>query len=270
MNTDKIPDIERWQSREVYAACLGLIDLTSLNATDTEAKIISIIEKVNSFPAAYPHYPQVAAMCLYPNFASVAKEYLQDRRVKIAVVAAHFPSAQGLLRIKREECQRAAADGAQELDVVLPLHHFLAGDYYACSHEISVMKRAAGDAQLKVILETGAIKEPELIHKAAMISMEAGADFIKTSTGKMEPAATPEAACIICEAIKKFYRLSNKMVGFKAAGGIATPEDAALYYAIVETILGKEWLNSRFFRIGASRLINNLLSILEKNETTYY
>jgi len=263
-------DIDRWKTDEVYASCIGFMDLTSLNSTDTDSKIVSMIDKVNAFRQIYPKYPQVAAICLYPNFTALAKSRLKDSNVNLAVVAALFPSSQGDIEVKVHECKKAVEDGAREVDIVLSLRYFLAGDMDSCSEEIRKIKSAIGNAHLKVILETGAIKDPRLIYSASMLSMEAGADFIKTSTGKMEPAATPEAAYVMCSAIKDFMAKSGKKIGFKPAGGIVTPEDAALYYAIVDTVLGKEWLNSNLFRIGASRLANNLLTVLEGKEVLYY
>ena len=263
-------EIGNWKTEDIYKSCIGFMDLTSLNSTDTDAKIVSMIEKVNAFGKTYPGYPQVAAICLYPNFASLAKRHLQDSTVSLAVVAALFPSSQGALEVKIHECKKAIEDGADEIDIVLPLRYFLAGDTDSCAREIREIKEAIGEAHLKVILETGAIGDPELIYKASMLSMEAGADFIKTSTGKMEPAATPEAAFIMCKAISDFYKKSGKKIGFKPAGGIVTPEDAVLYYAIVDTVLGKEWLNKELFRLGASRLANNLLTILESKQIQYY
>ncbi len=255
---------------DVLSACLGFIDLTSLNSTDTSSKIISMTQKVNSFPLSFGNYPQVAAICVYPNFAEVVKETLTDKRVKIAVVAGVFPSSQSFAEIKSAECKLAAQKGADEIDIVLSLNHFLADNSAEASREISLMKEAAGDAHLKVILESGILNDPALIYKASLLSMEAGADFIKTSTGKSEPAATPEAAVVMCTAIRDYYEKTGKKVGFKPAGGIIEPEDAVKYYAIVRTILGVEWLNSNYFRIGASRLANNLLSALEKKNVNYF
>ena len=265
-----IEGIERWKTNKVYSSCLSFMDLTSLNTTDTDEKIISMIGKVNTFKEKYPTRPQVAAICLYPNFASLAKIHLKDRSVNIAVVAALFPHSQGELEVKLHECKKAVEDGANEVDIVLSLRYFLGRDIVKCAEEIRAIKDTIGNAHLKVILETGAIKDSEAIYEASMLSMRSGADFIKTSTGKMEPAATPEAAYVMCKAIADFHKASGKKVGFKPAGGIVTPEDAALYYAIVDTVLGKEWLNKDLFRIGASRLANNLLSTLEGREVQYY
>ncbi len=255
---------------EVYAKCLSCIDLTSLNSTDTVAKITAMTDKVNSFSTTFPKYAQVAAMCVYPNFAATVKSSLKDQSVNIAVVAGVFPSSQSFLEVKVIECKMAVEQGATEVDIVLALNHFLADENELAANEISKIKSAIGDTHLKVILESGSIKEPDLIYKASMLAMDAGADFIKTSTGKTEPAATPEAAVVMCTAIMDYYNKTGRRVGFKPAGGISTPEDAIKYFSIVQTILGDQWLNSKLFRIGASRLANNLLSLLENKTVNYF
>lgn len=263
-------NINSWDKKEVLSACFGFIDLTSLNTTDTQAKIISMTERVNHFRGTFPAYGQVAAMCVFPNFAKTVRENLTDKDVKLAVVAGVFPSSQSFYQVKALECKMAVEDGADEVDIVLSLDYFLSGEHNRALDEISHLKENLRGAHLKVILETGALKESELIYNASMLAMKAGADFIKTSTGKLEPAATPQAAIVMCEAIKEFYKLTGKKVGFKPAGGIVTPSDAIMYYAIVDTILGSEWLNSNLFRIGASRLANNLLSQMESKEINYF
>ncbi|PKP00262.1 MAG: deoxyribose-phosphate aldolase [Bacteroidetes bacterium HGW-Bacteroidetes-8] len=262
--------IKSWDKKEVLSACFGFIDLTSLNTTDTEAKIISMTERVNQFRGAFPNYGQVAAMCVFPNFAKTVRANLTDKDVNLAVVAGVFPSSQSFYKVKALECRMAVEDGANEVDIVLALNYFLSGEYNRASDEISLLKEAVKGAHLKVILETGALKDDELIYNASMLAMKAGADFIKTSTGKLEPAATPQAALVMCKAIKEFHKSTGKKVGFKPAGGIVTPSDAIKYYAIVDTILGSEWLNSNLFRLGASRLANNLLSQMESKEINYF
>ena len=267
----KIKDnLQKWNKPEILAACIGHMDLTSLNTTDTKSKIEKMVEKVNNFPINYPKYPSVAAICVYPNFAEVVKKKLHSQDVNIAVVGGVFPSSQSFLEVKIEECRIAVEKGANEVDIVLSLGHFLEGEYELAAKEISSIKKAIAPAHLKVILETGALSTPEAIEKASVLAMEAGADFIKTSTGKMEPAATPEAAIVMCRAIKEHFRKTGKRVGFKPAGGIVTPLDAILYYAIVDSILGAEWLNPELFRLGASRLANNLLSELENKQINYF
>lgn len=263
-------NLKSWDRRDVLSACFGYIDLTSLNTTDTEAKIISMTERVNQFRVTFPEYGQVAAMCVHPNFAKTVRANLTDTGVELAVVAGVFPSSQSFAEVKALECRMAVENGADEVDIVLSMSHFLCGDYNRASDEISLIKEAVKGAHLKVILETGLLKEDELIYNASMLAMKAGADFIKTSTGKLEPAATPQAAIVMCEAIKEFHKTTGKRVGFKPAGGIVTPFDAIKYYAIVETILGREWLNSKLFRLGASRLANNLLSQMESREINYF
>jgi deoxyribose-phosphate aldolase len=262
--------IEKWNNRDVLSKCIGFMDLTSLNTTDTIAKIEEMTMKVNNFRKSFPGYPQVAAICVYPNFTTTVKSALIDNDVKVAVVAGVFPSSQSFTEIKCAECRMAAEAGADEIDIVLSLNYFLSEDYKKASDEISSIKRVSGDAHLKVILESGTLDDPYKIYKASMLAMEAGADFIKTSTGKTEPAATPEAAYVMCSAIKDFYNKTGKRVGFKPAGGIVQPKDAILYYGIVDTVLGEEWLNSSLFRLGASRLANNLLSELENQTISYY
>lgn len=238
----------------------GLIDLTSLNSTDSISKIKGMCQKVNSFKASYPDFPSVAAICVYPNFVKTVKETLNDKNVSIACVAAGFPSSQTFLKIKLEESKMAVEQGADEVDIVISLGEFLNGNYQLIFDEIASIKEAIGKAHLKVILETGALSDPLRIWEASLISMHAGADFIKTSTGKMQPAATPESVVVMTEAIKAFKRETGKKTGLKPAGGIATGSEAAIYYTIVEKTLGNEWLNPGLFRIGASSLANNLIS----------
>jgi len=263
-------NLQKWNRPEILAACIGHMDLTSLNSADTKSKIEKMVEKVNNFPVNFPKYPSVAAICVYPNFAEVVKKKLNSQDVNVAVVGGVFPSSQSFLEVKTQECRIAVEKGADEVDIVLSLSHFLEGEYELAAKEISSIKKAIAPAHLKVILETGALSTPEAIEKASVLAMEAGADFIKTSTGKIEPAATPEAAIVMCRAIKEHYRKTGKKVGFKPAGGISTPQDAILYYAIVDTILGEEWLNPELFRLGASRLANNLLTELENRPINYF
>lgn len=257
-------------SHKILKECLGMIDLTTLNTTDTFNKVESLVQKVNNFSQNFPGYPDVAAICVYPNFASAVKKSLTRPDVQIAVVGGVFPNSQSFTEIKVMECRMASQAGANEIDIVLSLNYFLGGDYEKAAGEITQIKEAIGEAHLKVILETGAIKESDKIYEASMLAMRAGADFIKTSTGKLEPAATPEAAEAMCRAIRDFYESTGKRVGFKPAGGIVTTADAIQYYKIVESILGEEWLNSKLFRIGASRLANNILSELESKEISYF
>ncbi len=260
--------------KQIYKEALGMIDLTSLTSTDTHSKIEAMVEKVNNFNNVFPNYPKPASICVYPNFAKTINRVRTDKNVHITVVGGCFPASQSFLPVKVLECTTAVADGADEVDIVLALNAFLNGKYDETSKEIRDINKAVKAVNpathLKVILETGALKTTENIEKASFLAMEAGADFIKTSTGKMEPAATPQAAIIMCECIKRYYEQCGRRVGFKPAGGISSPEDAATYYDIVSTVLGKEWLNPQYFRFGASRMANNLLSALEEKEVKYF
>ena len=246
--------------KHVLMNILGFIDLTSLNTTDNKSQIIHFTGKVNGFPGRFPGIPNVAAICIYPNFVSVVKEKLTSKNVKIASVAGGFPSSQTFRTLKVYESKMAADAGADEIDIVMPVGAFLGNDFAAVADEIREIKGTIGEKQLKVIIESGLLNDNDQIFKASMIAMDAGADFIKTSTGKANISATPEAAFVMCRAISDFYSETGIKVGFKPAGGIVTPGDAIIYYNIVKNCLGAEWLNSKLFRIGASRLANNILS----------
>lgn len=260
--------------QEIYKAVLGMIDLTSLNSTDTYGQIAEMTRKVNRFHESFPKYPLPASICVYPVFAKTVATTRATTDVHVTVVGGGFPSSQTPLPVKIAECGLAVHDGADEVDIVLALNSLLEHNYDEPEREIIEIGRSIRDinpnVHLKVILETGALKEPTLIKEASFLAMEAGADFIKTSTGKMQPAATPEAAQLMCDCIKKYYEKTGRMVGFKPAGGISTPEDAVTYWEIVESTLGKKWLDKRWFRFGASRMANNLLSALEGREVKYY
>ena len=262
-------NLDNWVTPENLAACLGFMDLTTLNSSDTEERVATFTNKVNKFKSNYPDYPTPAAICVYPNLGKCVKENLTAPDVNVAVVAAVFPNAQSFLEVKRLECKMAVESGADEVDIVLALNSFLAGNLEKAANEIRTIKSVIGEKHLKVILETGALATPEKIAAASFLAMEAGADFIKTSTGKQEPAATPMAAIVMCECIKAYYEKSGKKIGFKPAGGMVAAKDAICYYAIVDTILGKEWLNKELFRLGASRLANNLLGELEQKTVSY-
>jgi deoxyribose-phosphate aldolase len=255
-----IPDTSVVLDKRLMMNLLNLIDLTSLNTTDNRSNIIHFTGKVNSFSGRYTNIPNVAAICVYPNYVSVVKEKLTARNIKIASVAGGFPSSQTFRSIKVAECKMAIESGADEVDIVISVGAFLGNDFAAVADEIREIKKAIGDKQLKVILESGLLGSYENIFKASMIAMDAGADFIKTSTGKTPVSATPESAFVICRAISDFHSETGIKVGFKAAGGIVTPAEAATYYQIVNYCLGEEWLNNTLFRIGASRLANNILS----------
>jgi deoxyribose-phosphate aldolase len=246
--------------KHLMMSILNMIDLTSLNTTDNKSNIINLTGRVNSFQSRFTNIPNVAAICIYPNFVSVVKEKLSAKNVKIASVAGAFPTSQTFRSIKVSECKMAIDAGADEIDIVIPVGAFLGNDYVMVADEIQEIKEAIGNKPLKVIVESGLLGSYESIFKASMIAMDAGADFIKTSTGKVPVSATPEAAYVMCHAISDFYAETGIRVGFKAAGGIVTIQDALTYYRIVSYCLGNEWLNNAYFRIGASRLANNILS----------
>lgn len=256
-------------NKEVYKQCLNQIDLTSLNGTDTDTEIISMVEKVNNFKTVFPHLPNVGAICIYPALVSVVKAHLTEN-VGIAAVSAGFPASQTFIEIKVAETSMAVMEGATEIDVVISIGKFLEGKYEEVYEELSELKAACREAHLKVILETGALKTATSIKTAAVLAMASGADFIKTSTGKIPVAATLEATYVMCQAIKEWYEKTGVKVGYKPAGGIVTTEDAVNHYTLVKEILGEEWLNNKMFRFGASRLANNLLSSIEEKEVKYF
>lgn len=245
------------------------IDLTSLNTTDTDTSISNMFEKVNSLKNDYPEMPNVAAICVYSNFVAIVKNLLMDKSVKIACVAGNFPSSQTFLEIKIAEAKLAVLDGANEVDIVLNIGNFIEENYIHCFDEIFEIKQGIKGTYLKVILETGMLTYQQ-IYDASVLSMKAGADFIKTSTGKVEKGATLEAVYIMCLAIKDYYEKEGEMIGIKPAGGISSVEDAIKIFSIVKNVLGEKWLNNKYFRIGTSRLANNILSEIEKKEIKYF
>jgi len=239
---------------------LNCIDLTTLNPTDTKTKVLQLTGKVNSFQGRYSNIPNVAGICVFPNFAPVVKEKLTAKNVKVVAVAGSFPYSQTFRSIKVSESKMAVDAGADEIDIVLNIGAFMMGDYDTVISEISEIKSVIGDRTLKVIIESGNLESVEQIYKASIVAMDAGADFIKTSTGKIGISATPEAAYVICKAISYFYNETGIQVGFKAAGGIVSASDAITYHHIVNSCLGPKWLTNKYFRLGASRLANNILS----------
>lgn len=245
---------------EVKKFLFHCIDLTTLKCTDSEQSVMKFTEKVNEFDDKYPDLDNVAAICVYPNMAEIVNDTLEADHVNIACVSGGFPSSQTFTEVKVAETAMALHAGADEIDIVIPVGKFLEGDYEGMCDEIEELKEVCGDKHLKVILETGALKTASNIKKASILSMYSGADFIKTSTGKENPAATPEAAYVMCNAIKEYHRETGRKIGFKPAGGINTVKDALTYYTIVKEVLGKEWLNNQLFRLGTSRLANLLLS----------
>lgn len=239
---------------------IGLIDLTTLNSTDSDSKAKDFCSKVNNFKASFNDIPNVAGICVFPSLVPAIYKNLKEKGVEIVSVAAGFPASQTFLKIKLEEARMAVEAGATEIDIVLNIGLFMEKKYAAVHDEIQQIKTAVGSAKLKVILETGILLDYNLIWKASILAMDAGADFIKTSTGKLNPAATPDSFLVMALAIAEFYRLRRKKIGIKPAGGIFSTEDALVYFHIVKTILGKPWLNKSLFRLGASRLANQLLS----------
>ena len=246
------------------------IDLTTLKCTDSEESVMKFTEKVNEFVDKYPDLDNVAAICIYPNMAEIVSDSLEADNVKIACVSGGFPSSQTFMEVKIAETAMAIHAGAEEIDIVMPVGKFLCGDYEGMCDEIGELKDVCGEKTLKVILETGALRTASNIKKAAILAMYAGADFIKTSTGKEAISATPEAALAMCEAIKEYYKETGRKVGFKAAGGIDSVKKALAYYTIVKETLGEEWLNNGLFRIGTSRLTNLLLSDIIGEDVKFF
>ena len=257
-------------TEEVKKLLFNCIDLTTLNSTDSDESVMKFTKKVNKFDDEFPDLKNVAAICVYPNFAEVVKNTLDVDGINIACVSAGFPSSQTFIEVKIAETAMALMEGADEIDIVISIGKFLSGDYETMCEEIQELKDTCKERHLKVILETGALKTASNIKKASILSMYSGADFIKTSTGKHQPAATPEAAYVMCEAIKEYYEKTGNKIGFKPAGGINTVNDALIYYTIVKEILGEEWLNNKLFRLGTSRLANLLLSDIKGEDIKFF
>ena len=255
---------------EVKKFLMGSIELTTLKTTDSEESVMRFTERVNDFDNDYPALPHVATICVYPRFASVVSETLQVEGVEVACVSGSFPSSQALIEVKVAETALALKDGATEIDMVMSVGAFLSEDYETVCDEISELKAVCGERKLKVILETGLLPSASAIKKASLLAMYAGADYIKTSTGKEKPAATPEAAYVMCQAIKEYYEKTGIQIGFKPAGGLNTVHDALVYYTIVKVVLGERWLTNQWFRLGTSRLANLLLSEVTGENVKYY
>ena len=255
---------------EVKKFLMGSVELTTLKTTDSDESVLAFTERVNQFEAAYPALPHVATICVYPRFARVVSETLEVDGVEIACVSGSFPSSQALIEVKTVETALAIKDGATEIDMVLSVGAFLSGDYETVCDEIRQMKDACGEKKMKVILETGCLKTASNIKTASILAMYSGADYIKTSTGKLEPAATPEAAYVMCQAIKEYYEETGIQIGFKPAGGLNSVMDALIYYTIVKEVLGEKWLTNQWFRMGTSRLANMLLSEVIGEETKFF
>jgi hypothetical protein len=255
---------------EVKKFLFGSIELTTLSTTDSDTSVMAFVDRVNRFESAYPQLPHVAAVCVYPCFAEVASETLEVEGVEITCVSGSFPSSQAVIEVKVAETALALRDGATEIDIVMPVGKFLSGNYEELCDDIAELKQVCGDKAMKVILETGDLKTASNIKKASLLAMYAGADYIKTSTGKEKISATPEAAYVMCQAIKEYYEKTGIQIGFKPAGGINTVMDAIIYYTIVKEVLGEKWLTNKWFRLGTSRLANLLLSEINGEEIKFF
>ncbi|MBR6446695.1 MAG: deoxyribose-phosphate aldolase [Prevotella sp.] len=265
---EKVPEND---TLEVKKFLFGSIELTTLKTTDSDESVMAFTERVNDFAAQFPALPHVATICVYPCFARTVSETLEVEGVEVACVSGSFPSSQALIEVKIAETALAVKDGATEIDIVMPVGKFLSGDYESVCDEISELKQVCGeDVAMKVILETGDIVTGSNIKKASILSMYAGGDYIKTSTGKEKISATPEAAYVMCQAIKEYYDETGIQVGFKPAGGINTVTDALTYYTIVKEVLGDKWLTNKWLRLGTSRLANLLLSEIEGQEIKFF
>lgn len=264
---EKVPQND---TLEVKKFLMGSVELTTLKTTDSEESVMAFTERVNQFDEQYPDLPHVATICVYPCFAKTVAETLEVDGIEIACVSGSFPSSQALIEVKVAETALAVKDGATEIDIVMSVGKFLSGNYEEVADEIAELKSVCGEKKMKVILETGCLKTASNIKKASILSMYAGADYIKTSTGKLEPAATPEAAYVMCQAIKEYYEKTGIQIGFKPAGGLNTVMDAVTMYTIVKEVLGEQWLTNQWFRMGTSRLANLLLSEVTGVDTKFF
>ena len=256
--------------KETLKKIFSCIDLTTLKPTDNEDTVLAFVEKVNAFEDMYPDLPSVASICTWPLYASTVSRSLEVESVKTCCVSGGFPSSQTFFEVKVAETSLALHDGADEIDIVQNAGHILNGDFDTLADETDELKSLCADKTLKVILETGALESLDNVKKASLIAMYSGADFIKTSTGKEVPGADPESVCVMCQTIRDYADETGRKVGVKAAGGISTPDEALLYWTITKLVLGKEWLNNKYFRIGASRLANNLLTEITGQETKHF
>jgi len=263
----KVPEND---TLEVKKFLMGSVELTTLKTTDNEESVLAFTEKVNKFEDAYPELPHVATICVYPCYAKIVSQSLEVEGVEVACVSGSFPSSQALIEIKTVETALALKDGATEIDIVMSVGKYLSGDYETLCDEISELKAICGERKMKVILETGLLPSASDIKKASLLAMYAGADYIKTSTGKEKPAATPEAAYVMCQAIKEYYDKTGIQIGFKPAGGLNTVHDALVYYTIVKEVLGEKWLTNQWLRLGTSRLANLLLSEVVGEEVKFF
>lgn len=264
---EKVPEND---NVEVKKFLLGSVELTSLHTTDTEESILAMTEKVNKFDNEYPALPHVAAICVYPRFTELVAQSLEVDGVEITNVTGNFPSSQSRMEVKVAETQLAIADGATNIDIVMPVGKFLSEDYEGVADDINELKEVCGDVPMKVILETCDLGNLSNVKKAAILSMYAGADYIKTSTGKEKAGATPQGVYVMCQAIKEYYNETGVQIGIKPAGGINTVMDAVVLYTIVKEVLGEKWLTNYWFRLGTSRLTNLLLSEITGKETKWF
>ena len=256
---------------EVYKFCYSTIDLTTLSCNDSVESVTKFARRAVEFYQDFPHIPNVASICVFPLFVDTVGLGVEGTEIGVTSVAGGFPASQTFMEVKMLEVAMAVENGADEVDIVINVGEMLTGDYDRMANTLEVLRGEIDDeVVLKVIIESGALRTPELIYKASLLAMMAGADFVKTSTGKTDVSATPEAAVVMCQAIRDYYEATGRKVGFKVAGGVRTAEQAALYYTIVEEILGAEWLTPSLFRIGASSLANNLISAIEGHEIKYY
>lgn len=264
---DKVPEND---TKEVKEFLMGSVELTTLKTTDSDESVMAFTEKVNKFAEVYPELPHVATICVYPCYAKTVNDTLEVDGVEIACVSGSFPSSQALLEVKVAETALAVKDGSTEIDIVMSVGKYLSGDYETVCDEINELKAVCGEKKMKVILETGLLPSMSDIKKASILAMYSGADYIKTSTGKEKPAATPEAAYVMCQAIKEYFDKTGIMIGFKPAGGLNTVHDALIYYTIVKEVLGEKWLTNQYLRLGTSRLANLLLSEVVGSETKFF
>ena len=264
---EKVPEND---TLEVKKFLMGSVEFTTLKTTDSEESVLKFTERVNDFDNTYPDLPHVATICVYPCFASIVSQSLEVEGVEVACVSGSFPSSQACIEVKTVETALAVRDGATEIDIVMSVGKFLSGDYETVCDEISELKAVCVEKKMKVILETGLLGSAENIKKASILAMYAGADYIKTSTGKEKPAATPEAAYVMCQAIKEYYDKTGIQIGFKPAGGLNTVHDAIVYYTIVKEVLGEKWLTNQYLRLGTSRLANLLLSEVVGEEVKFF
>ncbi|MCH5168810.1 MAG: deoxyribose-phosphate aldolase [Prevotellaceae bacterium] len=263
----KVPENNTLEVKKFLMSC---VELTTLKATDSEESVLRLTERINKFEDAYPTLPHVATICVYPCYAKIVSQSLEVEGVKVACVSGNFPSSQALIEVKTVETALALKDGATEIDIVMSVGKYLSGDYETLCDEISELKAICGENKMKVILETGLLPCTSDIMKASLLAMYAGADYIKTSTGKENPAATPEAAYVMCQAIKEYHDKTGIQIGFKPAGGLNTVHDALIYYTIVKEVLGEKWLTNQWFRLGTSRLANLLLSEVVGEEVRFF